>query len=116
MFHPADGLVCSRKIDQLNALSQQLCTVTAISQFLTVTSLFDAMTSIRKSFPDFANPQLICPTSRFANSLSSPFCKNILVLFLPKSGLEVSPSRPARGAYRDRHERGAGCGGRDGVA
>ena len=28
---------------------------------------------------------------------------------------QLAPSRPARGAYRDRHERGMGCGGRGSV-
>jgi hypothetical protein len=29
-----------------------------------------------------------------------------------KSLVQTRPSHPARGAYRDRHERGLGCGGR----
>jgi hypothetical protein len=40
--------------------------------------------------------------------LSSPLRKNIPVSTHPKSLLEPSPSRPARGAYRDRHGRWAG--------
>jgi hypothetical protein len=32
-----------------------------------------------------------------------------------KSLLQIRPSHPATGAYRDRHERGMGCGGRDSV-
>ena len=32
-----------------------------------------------------------------------------------KSLLQNRPSHPARGAYRDRHERGMGCGGRGSV-
>ena len=57
-------------------------------------------------------------TARRANQtsvelrLSSPFCKNILIYRIPKSNLYRFPSRPTRGALRDRHERGAGCGGR----
>ena len=33
-----------------------------------------------------------------------------------KSLLQLRPSRSERGAYRDRHERGMGCGGRQGIA
>jgi hypothetical protein len=47
--------------------------------------------------------------------LSSPLCKNIPVLGRPKSDLCPLPSRPTGGAYRDRHGRGAGCGGRGSV-
>src|SRR6266404_2161779 len=46
--------------------------------------------------------------------VSSPEIKNILVFARPKS--DAYPSRPThRGAYRDRHGRGMGCGGREGV-
>jgi len=48
--------------------------------------------------------------------LSSPFCKNILIFRRRKSLHSPPLSRPTRGAYRDRHERGAGCGGRGGAA
>jgi|HubBroStandDraft_2_1064218.scaffolds.fasta_scaffold894837_1 hypothetical protein len=44
--------------------------------------------------------------------LSSPFFKNILFFRRRKSLLYSPLSRPTRGAYRDRHGRGAGCGGR----
>ena len=44
--------------------------------------------------------------------LSSPFWKNILIFRRRKSVLYLALSRPTRGAARDRHGRGAGCGGR----
>src|SRR5260370_23240583 len=47
--------------------------------------------------------------------VSSPEIKNILVFVLPKSAAYPSPSRPTRGAIARRHERGAGCGGRESV-
>ncbi len=50
---------------------------------------------------------LICPVQSSR--------KNIPVSFRPKSPAYSSPSRPKRGAARDRHERGAGCGGREGA-
>src|SRR5882762_5367568 len=55
--------------------------------------------------------RLICPLS----SLISDFPKNISVPTYPKSLLELRLSHPTRGAYRDRHGRGQGCGGRGSV-
>src|SRR5229473_3591521 len=58
---------------------------------------------------------VICPTGCLLTGVSSPICKNISVSIHPKSLLELSPSHPTRGAYHDRHGRGAGCGGRGSV-
>src|ERR1700754_4923272 len=44
--------------------------------------------------------------------LSTPIAKNISVSYSPKSPAYPLPSRPTQEAYRDRHGRGAGCGGR----
>src|SRR5712664_3236536 len=55
---------------------------------------------------------VICPSGSF---VSSPLCKNISVPTHPKSHLEFFASHPSRGAYRDRHGRGEGCGGRGSV-
>jgi hypothetical protein len=49
------------------------------------------------------------------SSLISDFPKNISVPHYPKSLLELFASHPTRGAYRDRHGRGEGCGGRGSV-
>jgi hypothetical protein len=49
------------------------------------------------------------------SSLISVFPKNISVFTHPKSHLELFASHPTRGAYRDRHGRGEGCGGRGSV-
>ena len=49
------------------------------------------------------------------SSLISDFPKNISVPTYPKSHLELSPSHPTRGAYRDRHGCGMGCDGRGSV-
>ena len=57
-------------------------------------------------------PQLICPTGAVPIFLSSPLRKNILVFRRPKSLVYPLLFRPTGGAYRDRHGRGAGCGGR----
>ena len=62
--------------------------------------------------------KVICPSGVvpiFLSSLISDFPKNISVPIYPKSILELSLSHPTRGAYRDRHERGMGCGGRGSV-
>src|SRR6266478_2919643 len=62
--------------------------------------------------------QVICPSGGFLTGLSSlisDFPKNILVPTYPKSLLELFASHPTRGAYRDRHGRGEGCGGRGSV-
>src|SRR6267142_4491355 len=75
------------------------------------------------SVPDFAalHPgysRVICPSGCFltgVSSLISDFPKNIFVPTHPKSDLELWPSHPTRGAYRDRHGRGMGCGGRGSV-
>src|SRR5216683_5937730 len=58
---------------------------------------------------------LICPSGGLLTGVSSPVCKNISVFVPPKSDLELFASHPTRGAYHDRHERGAGCGGRGSV-
>ena len=55
---------------------------------------------------------MICPSGCFP---SSPLCKNIPVSTTPKSSLQFFASHPTGGAYRDRHERGVGCGGRGSV-
>jgi len=44
--------------------------------------------------------------------LSSPICKNILLHGLVETALSIPLSRPTKGAFRDRHKRGTGCGGR----
>src|SRR5712664_23405 len=61
---------------------------------------------------------VICPSGALStgvSSLISDFPKNISVPTYPKSILELLPSHPTRGAYRDRHGRGEGCGGRGSV-
>ena len=40
---------------------------------------------------------LICPTGKSVTRLSSPVCKNIPLLVLPKSPLYRQPSRPTQG-------------------
>ncbi|HEY6754696.1 MAG TPA: hypothetical protein VI077_08265, partial [Pseudolabrys sp.] len=61
---------------------------------------------------------LICPSGGFLTGLSSlisDFPKNISVPTYPKSDLKLFASHPTRGAYRDRHGRGEGYGGRGSV-
>jgi hypothetical protein len=53
------------------------------------------------------HPQITSPP------LSSPICKNISVLARAKSLHKRRRLVPPRGAARDRHEREAGCGGRE---
>jgi hypothetical protein len=60
-------------------------------------------------------PQLICPTGRFSNSLSSPLRENISLFQKPKSVVVFAVPPRQEGRTR-RHERGVGCGGRGGVA
>ena len=50
---------------------------------------------------------LICPTGGLLTGVSSPLCKNILLRHLVETDLLIPPSRPTRGAYRDRHGRRA---------
>jgi hypothetical protein len=45
---------------------------------------------------------------QISKNLSSPFCKNISVFQKGKSGLQARCPVPARGAFRDRHERWVG--------
>jgi hypothetical protein len=59
--------------------------------------------------------RVICLTGCQAILLSSPPAKNIPLFTSLKSALQPAPSRPTRGAYRDRHGRGVGCGGRGSV-
>jgi len=55
---------------------------------------------------------MIRPDGRISEGLSSPLAKNILVFRRRKSPYICRRPVPNRGAARDRHERGAGCGGR----
>jgi hypothetical protein len=48
-------------------------------------------------------------------NLSSPASKNISLFPKPKSDVSMIHPVPTRGAFRDRHERGMGCGGRGGI-
>jgi len=50
--------------------------------------------------------------ARRATPSSSPFYKNILIFRNCKSVYILAPSRSSRRGARDRHGRGAGCGGR----
>jgi hypothetical protein len=47
--------------------------------------------------------------------VSSPLCKNISLHPSGKSSLQVRAIPSHQGAYRDRHERGMGCGGRGSI-
>src|ERR1700731_2831767 len=47
--------------------------------------------------------------------LVQPWPKKYFCFSEIKSVVHPQPSRPTRGAYRDRHGRGAGCGGRESV-
>jgi hypothetical protein len=61
---------------------------------------------------------LICPSGNFharTENLSSPASKNISLFPKPKSDVSMTRPVPARGAFRDRHERGTGCGGRGSI-
>jgi hypothetical protein len=61
---------------------------------------------------------VICPSGGSLTGLSgliSDFPKDIFVPTYPKSILELFASHPTRGAYRDRHGSGEGCGGRGSV-
>jgi hypothetical protein len=53
---------------------------------------------------------LICPTGVVRNYVSSPVSKNILLRGLVKTAIQLASPVPIRGAFRDRHGRGAGCG------
>jgi hypothetical protein len=50
--------------------------------------------------------------ARFIAPLVKPILQKYFCFSEIKIGLYDLPSRPERGAFRDRHERGAGCGGR----
>src|SRR6266481_1074707 len=61
---------------------------------------------------------VIRPSGGFLTGLSSlisDFPKDISVPTHPKSDLELFASHPTRGAFRERHGRGEGCGGRGSV-
>src|SRR6267378_6723178 len=51
--------------------------------------------------------RVICPSGSLLTPVSSPLCKNILLRHLVETDLLIPPSRPTRGAYRDRHGRRA---------
>jgi hypothetical protein len=62
--------------------------------------------------------KVICPSGVvpiFLSSLISDFPKNIFCSHLPQINSRTLAVPPHRGAYRDRHERGMGCGGRGSV-
>jgi hypothetical protein len=56
-----------------------------------------------------------CPTGKSAKNLSTPLAKNIPLVPSGKSALPACAVPPGKGALRDRHERGLGCGGRGSV-
>jgi hypothetical protein len=58
---------------------------------------------------------LICPTGARRDFVSSPLSKNILLRGLVETAIHQAHPVPIRGAFRDRHGRGMGCGGRDGA-
>ena len=51
---------------------------------------------------------MICPSGARLKTLSSTVSKNIPLHSLLETPLWIPPSRPSRGAFRDRHERWAG--------
>ena len=55
--------------------------------------------------------RLICPTGKSVNCCLAPFAKIFPFSFYPNH-FYIPAVSPHRGAYRDRHGRGAGCGGR----
>ena len=68
------------------------------------------------AIPRCRNTSLTLPdgqiTSSSARGPVQPLSQKYSDFPKPKSGVWISPSRPMRGAFRDRHERGPGCGGR----
>jgi hypothetical protein len=58
---------------------------------------------------------VICPWGAVRDFVSSPPAKNISLLDLVETAIEQIHPVPTKGAFRDRHERGAGCGGRGSV-
>jgi hypothetical protein len=48
---------------------------------------------------------VICPSGARLKTLSSTVSKNIPLHSLLETPLWIPPSRPSRGAFRDRHER-----------
>jgi len=58
---------------------------------------------------------LCAQNSLSGKSVSSPDPKNISLLRLVETALLIPTVPPHRGAYRDRHGRGEGCGGRGSV-
>jgi hypothetical protein len=74
--------------------------------------------TLKPHVSDPGQSSVICPSGCFLaglSSLISDFPKNIFVSMHPKSHLEFFASHPTRGAYRDRHGRGEGGGGRGSV-
>jgi hypothetical protein len=67
--------------------------------------------------PQRPNPKL--PDGQISKAvssrLSSPRRKNISLFGWVDTALKPDPSRPDKGAFRDRHGRETGCGGRGGV-
>src|ERR1700682_4388951 len=62
---------------------------------------------------------MLCPTGKSVNWLSSPDCKNILrplrLTIAPNQWLSRTVPSRQEGRIARRHERGAGCGGRESV-
>jgi hypothetical protein len=54
------------------------------------------------------NWMLICPTGKSVKLPSSPISKNFSLRSLVETALLIPPSRPDRGAFRDRHGRWCG--------
>jgi hypothetical protein len=54
---------------------------------------------------------VICPAGAVGDFVSSPSAKNFSLCRLVETAIEKFIP-PDKGAFRDRHERGTGCGGR----
>ena len=65
------------------------------------------LSSLRTQTNFVSRNKLICPVQSLAQKY--PASRST------RNTFKSAPSRPDRGAFRDRHERGTGCGGRGGV-
>src|ERR1700722_20441016 len=83
------------------------------------TGFAKVMATTRRGWLGPIEPADHCPPGKSASGsvvgLSSPITKNILLRGSVETTIHQANPVPIRGAFRDRHGRGMGCGGREGA-
>jgi hypothetical protein len=86
------------------------------SEFVSVGKFdFAGFTTTRAVFglEEEGEPDLLTPDGQITWNPVQPWSQKYFAFLTGRNSNRANKSRPDRGAFRDRHERGAGCGGRE---